>query len=172
MKNLPEAFTTKPFKIVAIVSGPEPQRKILEDILESELVKADLPALLVQGLPCENYPLEQTFGNLKKVSFMDTEKLMFAINKSETVICRCGYSSVMDMVTLNKKAVFIPTPGQPEQEYLAARLTENKWFYHESQDNFNLLRALERSKNFSFPASGSNLGMLTGLIERLKKNQM
>ena len=54
----------------------------------------------------------------------------------------------MDIVTLGKSAIFIPTPGQPEQEYLARYLMEKKIYFSMSQDDFDLLYALEMSKNF------------------------
>jgi len=40
------------------------------------------------------------------------------------VISRSGYTTIMDLAVLEKKAYFIPTPGQNEQEYLAKRLTK------------------------------------------------
>ncbi|NCA79262.1 MAG: glycosyl transferase, partial [Sphingobacteriia bacterium] len=51
-------------------------------------------------------------------------ELQQLIVNAPTVICRSGYSTLMDLMTLGKKAVLIPTPGQTEQEYLAENLKE------------------------------------------------
>ena len=64
------------------------------------------------------------------------------------VICRSGYTSVMDMVKLQKNAILIPTPGQTEQEYLAKYLSEKKYFYSENQEGFNLENALKNAAEF------------------------
>jgi UDP-N-acetylglucosamine:LPS N-acetylglucosamine transferase len=49
------------------------------------------------------------------------------IDNSETIICRSGYSSIMDLSTLQKQVILIPTPGQTEQEYLSK--------YHQKKSN-------------------------------------
>jgi predicted glycosyltransferase len=51
--------------------------------------------------------------------------------KSEVVIARSGYSTIMDLRKLNKKAILIPTPGQTEQEYLAG--------FHGNSDQFEFI---------------------------------
>ena len=52
---------------------------------------------------------------------MNSEQLETAFNQSKEVLCRSGYTTVMDLAKLGKKAFFIPTPGQYEQEYLAEK---------------------------------------------------
>ena len=52
---------------------------------------------------------------------MNSEQLNTAFNESKMVLCRSGYTTVMDLAKLDKKAFFIPTPGQYEQEYLAKK---------------------------------------------------
>ncbi len=170
-KNIPSHTEKKVWRVIAIISGPEPQRSIFEDILTKQLSPAEFPSLMVSGLPAKNKVSPTQSGNLKKIPYMKTGELLHAINRSETVICRSGYSSVADMATLGKRAIFIPTPGQPEQEYLAGRLKQKGWYYSEKQGNFDLLRALELSEEYSFPAPGYNPGLLAGLIEKLKNHE-
>jgi UDP-N-acetylglucosamine:LPS N-acetylglucosamine transferase len=69
---------------------------------------------------------------------MTSELLEKALNESELIVSRSGYTTIMDLAKLNKKAFFIPTPGQFEQEYLAKRLTEQGTAPNCHQDNFTL----------------------------------
>ena len=68
------------------------------------------------------------------INFALTEKLEFLLNASKQVICRSGYSSVMDLITLGKSAILIPTKNQNEQEYLAQYLNKKGYFSMISED--------------------------------------
>ena len=71
---------------------------------------------IIQGKPLsKNYKLK----NIDFFSHLKTDKFLDTINNSEIILCRSGYSNVMDFSALEKKVIFIPTPGQTEQEYLA-----------------------------------------------------
>lgn len=111
----------KRFQWMAMLSGPEPQRSILE----KKAVKAfsQLPGnkLLVQGKPGVK-SAEFGIPNLVVHSHLNTSDLQDAILSSENIVCRSGYSSLMDLQVLQAKAILIPTPGQTEQEYLAKTL--------------------------------------------------
>src|ERR1043165_7696464 len=72
------------------------------------------------------------------------------LEQAELVICRSGYSTLMDLVALNKKAIVIPTPGQTEQVYLARHLHKEGIFFSMPQRNFNLSHAIDNSKLFPF----------------------
>ena len=67
---------------------------------------------------------------------MTSRELELAINESEFVLSRSGYTTVMDLAKLGKKAFFIPTPGQYEQEYLAKKFAEDKVAPYCTQDEF------------------------------------
>ncbi len=107
--------------ILALLSGPEPQRTLLENKLKEELAKSDKRILLVRGV-VETEQTWSRYKNIDVVNFMKTEELQETLNRSDVVISRSGYSTIMDLTILEKKAFFIPTPGQYEQEYLAKRL--------------------------------------------------
>lgn len=152
-------FETKDrFDIIAILSGPEPQRTNLENILIKQLSNSKLKSLIVRGIP-DNENNASDSGNITLVPHLPKNKLKAAILNSCFVICRSGYSSVMDLAALRKTAILIPTPGQTEQEYLAEYLAEKDMFVFEKQSNFNLSRALEqiKIKNPVFPEFGSGL---------------
>lgn len=107
--------------ILVLLSGPEPQRTLLEKILIAELKASDQNIVVVRGKMEEEQKWEHKEG-LKIVNFVLSEELEDLINQSELIIARSGYSTIMDLATLGKKAYFIPTPGQYEQGYLAGRM--------------------------------------------------
>ena len=74
---------------------------------------------------------------------MNSEELELAFNQSKMVLCRSGYTSIMDLAKLEKKAFFIPTPGQYEQEYLAKKLKKKGMVPSCKQDDFTLDQLLK-----------------------------
>ncbi len=157
-----------PIDILFILSGPEPQRSKLEQIILQQTPSLKtLNCLLVKGVvgDIKEEMITETF---KVVSWLDTEYLQDAISKSKYIICRSGYSSIMDLAVMGKKAILIPTPGQSEQEYLAKQLHDKKIFYCCSQDQLNILDVLNRIEEYSGykPAlKKSNLSILNKLYE-------
>ncbi len=135
------------FDLLIMLSGPEPQRTILEEKILMQLVNVNMQVAMVRGMPEseEAYVLD---NRIHVFAHLDSPKLHELILKSALVICRSGYSSIMDMVTLGKRAIFIPTPGQTEQEYLSQYLMNKKIYFSMEQTNFDLLYAIEMSKNF------------------------
>jgi UDP:flavonoid glycosyltransferase YjiC (YdhE family) len=121
--------------VIAVVSGPEPQRSMFEALLLPVL--KDIPgAILVRGVMSDDS--DTIIDGMRVVGHVLREELELLVNGSELVICRSGYSSVMDLYALNKLAILIPTPGQTEQEYLAERLS--------SKEEFSTLRQNEIEK--------------------------
>ena len=137
----------KKYDFLAIVSGPEPQRTILEKGLIKALKDRKEKSLIVLGKPELN--TNHQIGNLTIKSHLDAKDLNTAISQSELIICRSGYSTVMDLAKLEKKAIFIPTPGQTEQEYLANNFKDLGISYTQKQSDFSFEIALEESKNYT-----------------------
>ncbi|WP_207491719.1 glycosyltransferase [Aridibaculum aurantiacum] len=138
------------YDLLVLLSGPEPQRTLLEELVIRQLPSGQ-KILLVRGLPHSKDELKLETAEV--VNHLASEKLNNAISQSRVVLCRSGYSSVMDLCKLQKKAILIPTPGQTEQEYLATYLRGKGWCLTYNQDAFNLHEALEeaKKKNFAFP---------------------
>lgn len=128
--------------IVAIVSGPEPHRTAFDTLLTSEL-KAQPSYALVRGLPSSG----RTDGPI--YSHLPSQQLNDLIVAAAVVISRSGYSTIMDLAALNKKAIFVPTPGQTEQLYLAKELDRQKIAPMILQSEFSLQAALDRAKSYS-----------------------
>ena len=70
----------------------------------------------------------------------------------------------MDLLTLGKTALLIPTPGQTEQEYLACRLTKKGWFTTVSQQKFSFPEALRQQH---YPESGEKPATLLNKEDQL-----
>ena len=136
----------KKFDIIAIVSGPEPQRSIFEKILIKELKKSEKKSIVVQGKP--EIKNKTKIKNLTIVSHLKSNEINEVILQSELVICRSGYSTIMDLHKLNKNAILVPTPGQTEQEYLANYLSKNNIFKYQKQKTFSLDLAIKQSNSF------------------------
>lgn len=135
----------KKYDVVAVFSGPEPQRSMVEAVVLPQLRNSSLRYRVVRGLPA----LSSLQSDEHVINFLDSEKLQEELAAAELIIARSGFSTVMDLQALGGKAVFIPTPGQTEQEYLAKRLMEKGIAYYMKQDAFVLSSALAQSKNFS-----------------------
>jgi UDP-N-acetylglucosamine:LPS N-acetylglucosamine transferase len=84
------------------------------------------------------------------VNHLPTATLQKAIAGAQFVISRCGYSTVMDLVTLQKKCIFIPTPMQTEQEYLARHLMQQNFALAIPQQKFVLKNAVELATTFPY----------------------
>ncbi|MCV6630587.1 MAG: glycosyltransferase, partial [Flavobacteriaceae bacterium] len=113
------------YDLMVILSGPEPQRSMLEEKLLEQLQDYHGKTMFVKG----NVELKQQKtrqGNITIYNFMNSKQLEQAFNRSKVVISRSGYTTVLDLAKLEKQAFFIPTPGQFEQEYLAKRLQKQQ----------------------------------------------
>lgn len=120
---------------LAVISGPEPLRTQFEQkLIKSFSALKSRNNVIVRGV-YEQEKLED-LPHLKFYNHLKSEELNQLICSAKLVICRSGYSSVMDMASLGKKAFFVPTPHQGEQDYLAKRLEQKKIAPYASQEKF------------------------------------
>ncbi|MFK8161549.1 MAG: glycosyltransferase [Lewinella sp.] len=109
--------------LLALLSGPEPMRTQLEDIILRQLI--DLPGhhILIRGLPGGAKPLTNVPASITVYDFADTDLLSRILPAAQHIVCRSGYSTLMDVyaITQGDKLILVPTPGQTEQVYLAQR---------------------------------------------------
>lgn len=145
-----QALTTLSHKhLLVLLSGPEPQRSLLEKMMLEQLQALPQPVLLVRGLPGAT-ALPVTAPHIKIINHLPAAELEKALNEAWLVIGRCGYSTVMDLVALQKKSILIPTPGQTEQEYLAKHLMQNRLALCLPQAKFNVKAALRLAASFPY----------------------
>ncbi len=130
------------YDLMILLSGPEPQRTMLEEKLSKDVKNFKGKTIFIKGVVEKEQEIEQ-FGDITFVNFMNSKEIEIAFNESELVLCRSGYTTIMDLAKLGKKAFFIPTPGQFEQEYLAKKLKRNGLYPYADQDDFRIENLLE-----------------------------
>jgi hypothetical protein len=135
--------------LMILLSGPEPQRSILSGILWQQVQEYKGKVVFVEGSNNAAQPaiIPQHIHYYKQIG---DKTLLPLLRDSAMIICRSGYSTLMDIVALNKKAIIIPTPAQTEQEYLGTYLHQQEIFYCTAQKNFDLEHALAASAKFPF----------------------
>mgnify|MGYP003479891373 FL=1 len=136
----------KKYDILAILSGPEPQRSNFEKLVLEQLKELPLKCAVVQG---KTEVVERISDvNLDIFSHCSVPALNDLIASSDVVIARSGYSTIMDLIQMKKRALLIPTPGQTEQEYLAEKLQKRAWFMSQEQKNLDVAKAIEQIPEF------------------------
>ncbi|MFT5252410.1 MAG: hypothetical protein ACI87N_001419 [Flavobacteriales bacterium] len=125
------------YELMIILSGPEPQRTLLEERLKTEIESYSKNVVFIKGLVEKEQKKEQV-KNVTYYNFMKSRQLEQTFNESSLVLCRSGYTTIMDLAKLEKKAFFIPTPGQYEQLYLAKKLEEEGVAPFSFQEEFRI----------------------------------
>ncbi len=163
--RLKKQILPKHYAVMIVLSGPEPQRHYLEVELFEAFKHFKGRVLMVKGVIERQQTVTQN-GPFTIYNFMQTEALEKAINSSEIIVSRSGYTTLMDLAKLNKKAFFIPTPGQFEQEYLAERLHELQIAPYCNQGKFNieLLECLKDYSGFKTPITNTDYESLFRLF--------
>ena len=121
------------YTVVAVLSGLEPHRTLLEKEIVARYLDTDEQVLIVQGLV--NRPNTRfKRRNITLVPSITDAELVPVLMNAKHIIARSGYSTIMDLHALgllpsknetpNPQIELIPTPGQPEQEYLSAYFAE------------------------------------------------
>ncbi len=127
------------------ISGPEPQRTILENIMLKQIPGLPEKFLLIRGIP-GNEAVPEATENLTIFNHVPAGKMQELMLGCAMLISRSGYSTLMDAMVLGTPLACIPTPGQTEQEYLSKRLAEKKQAVSEQQEHLNLGRLIGESK--------------------------
>lgn len=152
MKNYPRE---REYDVAVVLSGPEPQRSILENRLMEQAMSLPQDFIFIQG-KTQSKQHYRVGENIEVVSYLTSKDLNDVLMASRVVVCRSGYSSIMDLAVLGKKAILIPTPGQTEQEYLAEALAAQGLFLTQHQDKINLEEGIR--------SLGNTRGLTPGLF--------
>lgn len=131
------------------LSGPEPQRTRLEDIIIEQVSHYDGTATIVRGLP-ESHTLIPSTNDIRFYNHLNKDDFALEMERAELVISRSGYSTVMDLLQMGKKSILIPTPGQTEQEYLGHYLQSRSMALTINQSSFSLTHALSLARDFHY----------------------
>ncbi|MCY7293254.1 MAG: glycosyl transferase family 28 [Ferruginibacter sp.] len=169
LSRFTKSVTEKKYNLVVILSGPEPQRTILEEIILKQLKKITLNTFVVRGLPSAINKIYSENKLVEIINHLPANKLNDLISSSNIVVARSGYSTVMDLAVLQQPSILIPTPGQTEQEYLATYLAAKKYCITAEQKNFDLIQEIQKlSKTVLQKFPTSETIVLKTIINELK----
>lgn len=166
---LPIQHHRKTIDVLAILSGPEPQRSHFETIISQQLSNTNLKTIIVRGKPQDHFP---TPPNV--IHYACTSELSKLIASSKMIISRSGYSTIMDFTTIGlfsnteTKILFVPTPGQPEQIFLAEKFMKDGLAFSIDQDLFDwetITSGLEKLERNTIQLSNS--GLLNDVLDAL-----
>ncbi len=145
LADVTEKTCERNYDILAILSGPEPARSQLEALLTRHILAypGELTTLMVCGTPDAAVKMDCS-QRLHKVAHLTPEELKFHLVNSRYIICRSGYSSLMDLAAVHRSALCIPTPGQTEQEYLAQLHSSDHRLVSQEQRNLDLSTGLKK----------------------------
>jgi len=137
---------------LAVVSGPEPQRSRLEEIVLRQIAALPGEKAVLLGSPQKER--HEKIDEMTTVhSYVSSEEKAALMNRARFIITRSGYTTMMEMAELDKRhGLFIPTPGQTEQEYLSRYYAQEGWFLSRSQYRLNLPDDVQAAMSFrGFP---------------------
>jgi UDP:flavonoid glycosyltransferase YjiC (YdhE family) len=182
--------------VLVLLSGPEPQRTILEKIILEQAASYTEQLIVVRGLPTsasnntanndanEEPPptppnsLALLYGvsRVKLFDHLSAADLQALLPTVSYIICRSGYTTLMEMIPLQKKLLLIPTPGQPEQTYLAAHADHLQYAPQFSQHTFSIVQALQTARQYPYLlpthfSESTRHTTVTRWIEALKSNR-
>jgi hypothetical protein len=157
----------KPIPFLGIVSGPEPQRSLFEKILWEQGNQTGKPFVILGGRPL--HPQQQKSEHGILYSHLSGKDLALQIQKAQYIICRGGYTSLMELIPFGKKLIVVPTPGQTEQQYLGKQWQDKKWAICYEQENFNVTTAIDTAHAFNYSLPPFEEMSQEALIMQLKK---
>lgn len=122
LSRLSEVQAEIKYDYLFLLSGPEPSQTLLFKLIAEragEFKNKRMALVTSSEWNCANK------DHLTIFKLPTAKELSHLIAKSETIVCRSGYSTLMDLFQLKKtKLILIPTKGQTEQEYLARYWSE------------------------------------------------
>ncbi len=150
------------FDVLFLLSGPEPQRTVFENIIIRDILNTKLKIAIIRGTTRSDTKLNISPHYI--INYADNKELENLLKRSRLIISRSGYSTIMDLASFGKNAVFVPTPGQTEQEYLAEYFFKNGVCYYMSQHQFSIEKAVAEAENFLGLRAINNYDILTERI--------
>ena len=166
LQAAPPALPCPAAEIFVMLSGPEPQRTILEELIIGQLRSTTYGAIIAGGRT-ESQQAEVIEDRIHVFPHLPSVLMKHYITQANFVICRSGYSTLMDLAALGKSAILIPTPGQTEQEYLAKRLDKMNIHHAIAQKDFHLDEAIRNFKGYKAIMLQNDQVILKQRIKRL-----
>ncbi|MBO9636162.1 MAG: glycosyl transferase family 28 [Chitinophagaceae bacterium] len=159
--------------LLIILSGPEPQRTIFEEILMEQLPGIQGEVVVVRALPGKTNEAKKLLPHVTSYDHLPGPELNRLVCQSKLVISRSGYTTVMDLLKTKSKSILVPTPGQAEQEYLATHLEKEQLACTMQQQGFNLVKAMAKANAFSYVPNNEDMlqykVVINGFVRTLKE---
>lgn len=130
--------------VLAVLSGPEPQRSRFEQRIIQQISGTGIRVTLVRGVPGTVSSEIPSSENLEVLPFLGRAELNQYLSRSNVLLSRSGYTTLMDLAYWRKKAILVPTPGQTEQEYLAQLHHDRGHFFATAQKKFQIAEAIHQ----------------------------
>ncbi len=138
----------KKIDLLVSISGPEPQRSIFEDIVLQQIEAVPGKKIVVLG-KSESTDVQKVTKDLVIYAHVPRKKMSELLNRADLVVSRPGYSTLMELAELGKKALLVPTPGQTEQNYLADRVMKKCWYYTVKQTDLKLAADIPKALQYA-----------------------
>ena len=174
LSGTPKLDVANDLDYLVLISGPEPQRTRLEEIVLPMARELDGRSVVLLGSPQRRCSVTDN-GDCSIRTYVTNEEKAALMNRAKFVICRSGYTTMMELAELGKKAgLFIPTPGQTEQEYLSWYYEQKGWFFSKSQYHLDLPADIETARKYAgfpeMPGTDANVrhlyeNLLAGYLE-------
>jgi uncharacterized protein (TIGR00661 family) len=148
LSHLKKADVAQDLDYLISLSGPEPQRAVLENRVLAQIDQLEGKIIIAGGKPGGTD--KNLGGNVRHFAFLNAQQQQDAMNRAKCVVTRSGYTTMMDLVELEKtKVLLLPTPGQTEQEYLGDYCEQQKYYRHVSQASLQLARDVRIPEHFT-----------------------
>jgi UDP-N-acetylglucosamine transferase subunit ALG13 len=147
LSSIRPEIQTPAIDLLVSISGPEPQRTVFEQKILEQIKHIPGEKVVVLGKPEIDSSLSSIPG-LSVFSHLSRQKMQEYFSRSRIIVTRSGYSTLMELAELGKKALLIPTPGQTEQVLLAHRLMALNWFYSVSQEKMDLAKDIAIARGY------------------------
>jgi uncharacterized protein (TIGR00661 family) len=169
LSSVAQEKVEKDIDLLVMISGPEPQRSIFEEIIKRQIGLIPGRKVVILGKPGEETDWSETV-DLQVFSHLDRKTMQQIINRSHIIIARSGYSTIMELAALEKRALLVPTPGQTEQAYLAEHLQKMGWWYAKTQDQLNIASNLPLARQARLPKElAGNINNLNPMLTIIRK---
>ena len=158
--------------VLVMISGPEPQRSIFESRILRQVANLKSTVHILRGLPANQSFPPDTSTNVILENHREGSSLQNLISEASVVISRPGYTTVMEMLSCGKRCIFIPTPGQSEQEYLGKHLAAQGYSLCATQSSFKLSTLLTEAAQTKFrkyeATPGPDQTVMDGFLKRIR----
>lgn len=152
----------EPNDLLVLLSGPEPQRTNLERAVEEELASIPGRSVVVRGSLAKGLSASND-----RIPFADADRLASLVAGAGVVLCRSGYSTIMDLDRVGARLILVPTPGQTEQVYLAERLARAGRAVVRPQSDLRLAEAIADARRLAIPDPVPDVGLLDAALDDL-----